>query len=59
MSPLNQHHVRQGIPSSTNWESVVLLSLVDFADETISESRAFGERPTRHCSASHELKRAR
>jgi hypothetical protein len=59
MSNLNQHHVRQGIPSSTNWESVALLALAEVADEVVGESRALGETSTRHCRASYEVNRPR
>jgi hypothetical protein len=55
MSNLNQHHLRQGIPSSTNWESAMLLSLVQTVDEIISESRACGELPARHCSSARKV----
>jgi hypothetical protein len=58
MSHLNQKHVKQGISPSTNWESVVLLSLVEIADKVINESRVQGEFPVRHRGASHEVKRA-
>jgi hypothetical protein len=58
MSNLNQKHVKQGIPTSTNWESVVLLSLIEIADKVIDESRVQGEFPSRHRGGSHEIKRA-
>jgi hypothetical protein len=58
MSQHNQKYVKQGIPSSTNWESVVLLSLIEIADKVIDESRVQGEFPTRHRGKSHDTKRA-
>ena len=59
MSNLRKHHAKRTIPSSTNWESVVLLSLIEIADKVISESLVQGEWPVQHRVSSCEIKRAR
>ena len=59
MSNLKKKYPELASHYATNWDSVVLLSLIEIADKVINESRGHtGGRPNQDPGASHDMQRA-
>jgi hypothetical protein len=59
MSNLKKSYPELAAHTATNWDSVVLLSLIEIADKVVNESRRrTGESPDQDRGLSHDMQRA-